>query len=650
MARSQFIFALVLLASVTGVESAVTRIEVQRRDPITGPGFGNTGAYERIVGRFFGELDPAHPLNKDIVDIQLAPRNALGRVEYSADLDLLKPVDMTKGNGALLYDVNNRGNKRAISEYNDGPSTNNLLKAEDLGNGFLMRHGFSVLWSGWIEDVGPANGAMRIQLPSVPGLEQNVWDELLPNVRNSEIFALSFKASSTDKSRAQLTIRTRNNETARLVAASDWEFINDRSIRLLPAGTPFPIGVLYQFVYPSANPSVAGIGFAATRDLVSFLRHETGETNPLAGGIKRALGHGTSQSGRYLRDFTYRGFNEDEAGRKVFDAINPHIATARLFLNQRFAQPGRMITIGYGFLSFPDTSFPFAYQDETDPFSGKTESILSRCRARNNCPKVMHTTTGTEYWQSGQSLVTTDPQGRRDARLPEEVRMYHFAGTQHIMGATMPAGVCALPPNPVDPRPLMRALLLSLDRWVREGTPPPPSMYPKLADKTLVTGKQWRFPALPGVQTPVQPAGKPRFDYGPDFDKGIFSRTRPEPMKGAYPVFVPQVDADGNETSGLRVPELAAATATSMGWGVRSAASGTQGELCYLDGSYVPFLRSAAQRKDFNDPRPSLDERYKTPANYAAKVKAHADALVRGGYLLEEDAQSIAKKAARMRW
>ena len=649
MVRTQFVVSLLIFVS-TFSDAAVTRIDVQRRETYAGPGFGSAGAYERIVGRFHGELDPEHPLNKGIVDIGLAPRNARGRVEYSSDLDIIKPVDMAKGNGALLYDVNNRGNKIALGSFNDAPSGNNPVKPDDLGNGFLMRSGFTVLWSGWIQDIPAANNALRIQLPTAPGLAQNVWDELLPNARNTAAFPLTFKASSTEKSRARLTLRYRNSDAARVVPESDWEFVNDRSIRLLPAGTPFAIGVLYQFVYPSENPSVAGIGFAATRDIVSFLRNESGDSNPLAGGIKRVLAHGSSQSGRYLRDFTYRGFNEDESGRKVLDAINPHISTARLFLNQRFAQPVRMINIGYGFHAFPDTTFPFAYQDETDPFSGNVEGLLTRCRARGNCPKVIHTTTGTEYWQSGQSLVTTDPQGKRDAKLPDEVRVYHLAGTQHIQGAIMPPGVCALPPNPTDARPIQRALLLAMDRWVQDGTPPPPSAYPKLANKTLVAASQWRFPAIPGVQKPARPAPKPRFDYGPDFGKGIISNVLPQTLKGEYPVLVPQVDSDGNEIAGVRVPEQAVATATTMGWGVRSAGSGTPGELCYLDGSTVPFLRNADQRKDFRDPRPSLAERYKSPEQYASLIDASAQSLVRGGYLLDEDAQRIVKRASALRW
>lgn len=640
-----------ILIFVSGASyAAVTRVEIQRRENFTGSGFGNVDTYERIVGRFYGELDPAHPLNKDIVDISLAPRNARGRVEYSSDLDIIKPVSMVKGNGALLYDVNNRGNKIALGSFNDAPSGNNPIKPDDLGNGFLMRNGFTIVWSGWIQDIPAANNALRIQLPIAPGLSQKVWDELLPNVRNAAAFALSFKASSTEKSLAQLTIRYRNNEEPRVIPDSDWEFINDRSIRLLPTGTPFAIGALYQFVYPTENPSVAGIGFAATRDIVSFLRNESSEANPLSGGIKRVLAHGSSQSGRYLRDFTYRGFNEDELGRKVFDAINPHISTARLFLNQRFSQPVRMINIGYGFHAFPDATFPFAYQDEADSFSSKVEGLLTRCRARNNCPKVIHTTTSTEYWQSGQSLVTTDTRGKRDAELPDEVRIYHLAGTQHIQGATMPSGICALPPNPTDARPIQRALLLAMDRWVQDGTLPPPSAYPKLSDKTLVPASQWHFPTIPGVQKPARPAPRPRFDYGPEFGKGIVSNVLPTALIGEYTVLVPQVDSDGNEIAGVRVPEQAVATATTMGWGVRSASSGTPGELCYLDGGVVPFLRTASQRKDFRDPRLSLAERYKTPEQYLSRINASAQSLQRRGYLLEEDAQQIVKRASAVRW
>src|SRR3981081_2772647 len=304
--------------------------------------------------------------------------------------------------------------------------------------------------------------------------------------------------------------------------ANQGEFAAPQSTRLKPAGTAFRIGAIYQLVYRAANPPVSGIGFAATRDLVSFLRQEAAAeaapANPLALGAKSAIGrtlaHGTSQSGRYLRDFVYRGFNEDEQNRLVFEGINPHVATARLFLNQRFAQPNRMVHIGHGFMFFPDVSFPFAYETQTDPFTGASDGILARCTARGNCPKVIHTNTGTEYWQSGQSLVTTDPLGQHDGTAPESVRIYHFAGTQHVETQTMPKGVCGTPVNTVDYRPLLRALL----------------------------------------------------------------HCSPVACRRRYLGLVPDVDADGNETSGVRLPDIAVPTATSTGWAVRTAMAGAAGD------------------------------------------------------------------------
>lgn len=660
--------ALLVLGPALPAAAEVVRIEVLRRHviPESSSGetdasqrlqrippasFGEVGAYERIIARFHGELDPEHPLNRGIVDLAAAPRNARGRVEYSADLDILKPLDPKRGNGVLLYDVNNRGNKRALADFNDAPRLNDPTTLAHLGNGFLMRRGYTVVWSGWINDIpGAKSGELQIRVPSAPGLEQAVWDELLPNGDGTLRFPLTFRAARTDRGAATLYRRTRHGDAPRPVPEREWEFAGDRAIRLLPAGRAFERGVLYQVVYPAANPPVSGIGFAATRDLIAFLRHARVEANPLAGAIHHTLAYGASQSGRYLRDFTWRGFNEDEQGRRVFDAINPHISTARLFLNHRFAQPIRMTHIGYGFHAFPDIGFPFAYQDETDPYSGAVDGILKRCRERGNCPKVVHTTTGTEYWQSGQSLVTTDPAGRRDAVLPEGVRIYHYAGTQHIMGATMPPGICALPPNTVDPRPAMRAVLVAMERWVREDAPPPPSAYPRLSDGSLVAMRQWRFPDIPGVQRPHAPAPKTRFDYGPDFAQGVFSRALPAPLEGDYPVRVPQVDGDGNEIGGIRLPEQAVPLATSMGWAVRGAASGTQGELCYLDGSIVPLLRNPTTRRESRDPRPSLAERYGDPATYAARVAEHARALERAGLLLDEDVQRIVRRAEAVRW
>jgi hypothetical protein len=651
-----------LLLAASAAQARVVRIDIARTEPfVAGQAFGSVGAYEKVVGRFHGELDPADPLNAVIVDLDKAPRNSRGKVEYASDFYILRPSDLAKGNGALLYDVNNRGNKRALIGFNSAPASNDPTTPEHAGNGFLMRQGFSVVWSGWIPGLPAANNALRIDVPTASAsgpIEQTVWDEFLFNDTTTTQARLTFKATSIEPGAATLMVRGRNSEEPTVVPPDQWEFVDAQTVRLKPAGTAFRIGAIYQLVYKAANPPVSGIGFAATRDLVSFLRYaaadDAGTANPLAlagqPAIKRALAHGTSQSGRYLRDFVYRGFNEDESNRIVFEGMNAHVATARMFLNQRFAQPNRMVHIAHGFMFFPDVSFPFAYETQTDPFTGARDGILARCGARGNCPKIIHTNTATEYWQSGQSLITTDGLGHRDGTPPEGVRIYHFAGTQHVgVANTMPKGVCAMPPNNVDYAPLLRAVLVSLDRWVKDDTPPPPSRHPRLADGTLVEMTAPSL-AIPGFTPAKAPNARPRFDYGPDFSKGIVSKALPVALADRYRVLVPKVDADGNETSGIRLPDIAVPTATAMGWSVRSASAGGAGELCYLDGSYLPFAKTKAEREGKGDMRPSLEERYHGPADYAAKVRQAAEGLQKDGYLLQEDVERIAARASSIAW
>ena len=648
--------AAALLATHGASNAAVTRVEIAKRVPFAaGQAYGNTGAYERITGRFYGELDPKEPANAGIVDLDLAPKNAAGRVEYSADLDILRPADMAKGNGTLFYDVNNRGNKRTLHQFNSAVANNDPTTAEHGGNGFLMREGYTLVWSGLIPNNPSANNALQISVPSAPGLEQVVWDEFMFNTRGELAGKLAFKAASTDKSRAALYILDNHRSAPRLLPASEWEYVDESAIRLLPVGRAFMIGTQYQFTYPAANPPVSGIGFAATRDLVSFLRHDTTGSNPLASdgkpGVRFTLAHGTSQSGRYLRDLLHRGFNEDEAGRRVFDGMNIHIATAQIFLNQRFAQTNRAFSLGHGFRGYGDTGLPLSYQPQKDPYTGKTDGVLSHCMARNTCPKIAHTNTSTESWQGGNSLVTTDMAGRMDAVLPDNLRVYQFASTQHVSTATMPRGVCALPPNlEIDPRPAMRAILSALDKWVKDGTPPPASSYPRLKDRSLVAAKNLAFPKIPGVALPVEPNPKERFDYGPDFDKGIIAPGLPKVAAGRYTVLVPQVDKDGNEVGGIRMPELAVPTGTATGWSLRAADDGSPGELCYLDGVFIPFAKTKADRVAKRDPRLSLAERYANKDEYVAKVRAAAGKLQAQGYLLAEDVERAASRAENSRW
>ena len=649
----------------------VTRIEITAQAPFAGgKAFGTTGPYVRVAGRFHGELDPTHPANRNIVDIRLAPRNARGKVEYSADFEILRPADPVKGNGTLLYDVNNRGNKRVLHLLNDTPAGNSLATPESAGDGFLMRHGFTIAWSGWIPGLPNTPQLLRLEVPGVAAIEQPVWDEflfndpapqeILFNAAAARVAQLSFPAASLDRARARLTTRNRNDDAPVEIPAAGWEFADSSAIRLLPAGTSFRPGVLYQFTYRAKNPPVAGIGYAATRDWISFLRyqqHDAARTaNPLGPDgrhqIGVALAHGTSQSGRFLRDFVHQGFNETEDLRIVFEGINPHVASARLYLTHRFAQPNRLYGLGYGFLGYPDASFPFAYEKLRDPKSRREDGLLERCRQRDTCPKVLHTVSSTEYWQGGHSLVTTDAAGETDAVLPENVRVYHFAGTQHVITPTMPRGVCSAPAGGtanvvVDPRPAMRALILALDRWVKGGAPPPASVYPTLAEGTLVSASTLKWPTLPRFAVPRAPNPMAQFDYGARMAEGIIDTVPPVPNPFRYRVLVPAIDADGNEIAGLRMPEQAVPTATTTGWSLRGAESGAAGELCYLDGMALPFAKTAAERAATQDPRPSLTERYQDRNGFLSRIRTAAQELQRRGYLLEEDIEKTATRAAR---
>jgi hypothetical protein len=624
----------------------VVRIEISFQGPFAGGrAFGAAGPYVRVAGRFHGELDPGHPANRVIADIRLAPRNARGNVEYAADFEILRPADPAKGNGTLVYDVNNRGNKRILHLLNDVAPGNALDAPEAAGDGFLMRHGFSVAWSGWIAGLPDLPGAarpLRLEAPRAPGVEQPVWDEFLFHDARQTEAQLSFAAATLDKAHALLT-----------------EFLDDGAIVLAPRGTPFRAGALYQFSYRARNPPVAGIGYAATRDWIGFLRYRqhdaAGTANPLGPDgrhhIGVALAHGTSQSGRFLRDLLHLGFNETEDLRIVFEGINPHIASARLYLNYRFAQPNRAYSLGHGFLGYPDTAFPFSYEKQRDPKSRREDGLLERCRARDTCPKVLHTVTSTEYWQGGHSLGTTDPAGEKDIALPGNVRIYHFAGTQHVIRPTMPKGVCAMPGNAtanlaVDPRPAMRALFLALDRWAKGGAPPPPSVYPRIDERTLVPAPALKWPRLAGFAAPRSPNPMAQFDYGARIAEGIVDTVPPASHPFRYRVLVPATDADGNEIAGLRLPEQAVPAATTTGWALRGAQAGAAGELCYLDGMALPFARTAAEREAAQDPRPSLAERYQDRNGFLGRIRDAARELSRRGFYLEEDVEKTVRRAA----
>ena len=642
------------------IEARVVRIEIERVESPTfeGRSFGDVGPYEKLVGRVFGEVDPEAPENAVITDVELAPRNARGRVEYAADLLILRPVDASKGNGRVFYELNNRGRMLSLGQLNDARSGgNDPTTAADAGNGFLMRRGYTFVSSGWDATAAADGTRLRIAAPIAvnpdgspvvgPALEEFVVDN-----DSTLTGTLTYPVMSHDTTRASLTVRTRYADVPEPIDAAAWEFIDARTIRLRPPGTPFEQGRLYELAYPARDPQVAGLGFAAVRDVVAFLRHaaadDEGTPNPLAGSVDHVLTMGISQAARLLRDFVHLGFNADERGRQVFDGVLNWIGGASGgFFNYRFAQPFRTHRQHIA-RRFPEREFPFANHLLTDPVTGRSDGRLERCRSSGTCPRLMEANSANEYWVKGASLLHTDPAGN-DLPDPPEVRFYLFSSLPHAAGiGSSGFGICRQPRNPLVANAGLRALLVALDEWVTTGAEPPASRVPRRADGSLtipLPREMVGFPSIPGVEYNGLMSTGDLFDYGPDFDEGILTTLPPALAGTPYPVFVPRTDADGNDLAGIRLPAVAAPRATFTGWALRAPAFGGP-DLCDAAGQQIDFAATRAERLASGDPRPSLEERYPAPGAYVEAVAAAAQSLVREGLLLDEDVERSVAAAA----
>jgi hypothetical protein len=647
------LLALALLAvSATPADAGITRLEITRTEPFAGgAAFGEVGAYVKVVGVAHGELDPAAIANRAIVNVERAPRNARGLVEYALDFYIMRPADPLKGNRTLLYEVTNRGRKFLLSWLHEAKDTspgavNEPTSHEHAGNGFAFRQGYTIVWSGWDPDAPTANGGLRIRVPVATSggqpIVRRIRDEFVFGTRlpaTSASAPLSYEAATLDQSQARLTVRAREVDRPVEIPATGWAYTSARGVALRPEGTAFTPGVIYDFRYPAKDPKVLGIGYAATRDFISFLRYEArdraGTPNPVAvgpdgSGIRAALGFGISQAGRYLRDHVEGGFNRDAGGRKVFDGVLAHIAGAGgVFTNYEFGQPNRTSTQHEDHF-FPENAFPFSHATLTDPLTGKTGAVL---RGDGSDPLMMQVNTSTEYWQKGASLLHTDPLGKGDVFLPAGVRAYMVAGTQHggRAAATTDPGLCRYARNPHNAAPVLRALLVALEAWAVDSLAPPETRVPTFRDGTLVAAEQLGFPAIPGIQAPRTANRLVLF--------GDWTDPKPEADR-AYATLVSKVDADGNERSGIRLPAIAVPTATYTGWNWYKAPE-LAGELCDRDGTYAPFAVTKADRERTGDPRPSLEERYGDKAGWLAKVRAAAAELVIERVLLVEDAERI---------
>ena len=617
-------------------------LDIERIETLAdGAPFGDAGAYERVIGRAKGEVDPRDPANKGIALIDKAPLNADGKVEYATDIFILRPKDPARGNGRILYEVNNRGRKMLFGNIADGPQgVNDPKTMADVGNGFPLRQGYTIVWSGWDPDAPRVNMGLGLTAPVATDNGQPivkvVRDEFCSGTRGGaiEVFKLSYEATTQEQPRATLTVRERADDEPRELPLNQWSFVDARSIKLREGTKPKP-GYLYEFRYEAKNPKVLGLGFAATRDVISWLRYDPAAIAATGGKISHALAIGFSQAGRYLRNHISEGFNRDEAGRKVFDGIHSHIAgVGRIFFNTPFGQPARTGT-QHEDHGFPENEFPFSTANLADPLTGKKGSLFC---GDGSDPKLIETNTSTEYWQKGASLLHTDPLGTEDVTLPENSRVYMIAGTQHggRAGATTDPGPNINPRNPHNPMPAVRALLVALDEWVVSGKEPPPSRIPTLAAGTLVEPDKTGFPAVPGaavvkVTNQVAPPG----DW-----------VHPKPADKAYRTLVCKVDADGNEAAGVRLPDIAVPLATYSGWNEYKPPYPV-GELADRDGSCMPFAVDKAAREAAGDPRPSISERYKSGADYVAKVQAAVSALQKDRLLLAEDAKSYVEQAHR---
>ncbi len=616
-------------------------------DVLNGRSFGDAGAYERITGRVSFSVQIANHHNSRIVDLPNAVNLTNGQVEFSSDFIAVRPKDPKKRNGSMLLEIPNRGNSRIIALVDGG----DWDLAHDAGDGWLLRQGYTIAALGWQWDAtGP--GALRFYAPiakengrTISGLLRG---DLMPSHEMEEIplghlitgriGGTEYPVSAPDDPRNVLTMRDSPTAPRTEIPRSQWRFATNRSISL---NGGFHAGKIYEYVYVVSNPVVAGLSFAAVRDFASHVKYDPGALVRSA----RVIGEGISQNGRFLRDFIYEGFNADEEGRMALDGVLAHVAGAgRGSFNYRFAQPSRDAQPTSS-LFFPTDIFPFTDEPETDPLTGQTGGLLDRAAAENTVPKIFFSHTSYEYWGRVASLIHSSPDGKRDMPISRNVRIYHFTGLQHFSGPFPPAkGKGDLlgdqPESPLPVKYFWRAMITNMDGWVRTNAAPPPSSYPTIAAGTLVPLSKYALPAIPGVVKPHDANEAYRLDFGPDWQTGILSLEPPKVGK-PFPVLVPQVDADGNERDGVRLPEIAVPVATYTGWNLRDPSIGAPGQRVSFEGSYIPFPKTAAEGRQAHDPRRSIAERYPSRDAYVARYTQAIDNLVKQRWILPEDRQAL---------
>ena len=645
---------------------AVVGFDVTSCAPLAGgSAFGEIGPYQEINGTLRLAVDPGQAANRLITDLDLAPRATYGLVHFDLDLVLTAPVNPAP-DGRLLVDVPNRG--RPLAARLNSAQGYPAASIDDVGNGFLMRQGFTIARCGWQYDAPREPGRVRLRGPvahheGVPVIGPALCHFQLARRAQSILLSdrdhVPYPAANPDDTEAVLTVRPHLSAPRTTIPRSQWRFardqhgtaISDANHLWLESG--FEPGLLYELEYTAANASIVGLGLLALRDVASWLRYAEAEGgNPCAGRFRYVLGYGESQSGRLLREFLYCGLNRDEAGRKVYDGMFITVSGARRGeFNMRFGQPSRTLCDG------PGAMFPFHDVVMIDPVTLQRDGLLSRYRDDADPPKVITVNASTEYWggdrgSGGQSsLLHSDSAGTRDVEPAENSRVYLLAGTQHLPGLWPMATVdhlnvrCAQPLCGIDHRPLQRALLVALDQWAGAGVEPPASKVPRLADGTAVEPEKVlaRLASVPGFTPPVHLPELRRLAF--DLAGAGVIASLPPARGELYPWFVSAVDSDCNEVAGIRHPDIAVPLATYTGHNVRHADAGAAGELVPMAGATYPFPAATEQRQKTNDSRPAIEERYPNRETYLAQVRSAAQALVNERLLLQEDVALVLQQA-----